>query len=295
MNVRKMKKKIVGRLYGKIPTDQQVVEWRYKNIFGKKPNLKKPETFNEKITWMMLNYRNPLYELCSDKINVHEYIKAKGLEDILIPRYKIYQSVDEVNFDELPDSFVIKTTHSFGGVVVVKDKSQLKQQKALKTLKKSFNSNLYSIGREWQYKNLQPRIIAEEYIKPKHIDELQDYKIYCFNGKPQFIHVATDLSNGGTYAVDFYDTKWNHLDAQRVGRTRSAGITKPKNFAKMLKIASILSEDFPHVRVDLYNIEGRIYFGELTFTGAAGLGAFTDSKWDKKFGEYFELPKSGGF
>lgn len=292
MNVKKLKKKI-GSLYGRLlPTDQQVVEWRYKNVFGKKPDMDNPQTFNEKITWMMLNYRNPLCEVCSDKIDVHEYIKHKGLSEILIPRYKIYSSVEDVNFNELPESFVIKTTHSYGGVVVVADKSKLDQKKALKILRKSYTTNLYNVGREWQYRNLRPRILAEMYIKPAEVESLQDYKIYCFNGKPKFIHVSTDIVKGGNYAVDFYDVEWKHLDASRVGRSRSEGVEKPRNFEKMLEIAETLSADFPHVRVDLYNIDGKIYFGELTFTSASGLGDFTDPMWDRKFGEFFELPKT---
>lgn len=288
--LKRIKNKFISLYARLILADRKAVELRWKNVFGRKPDLNNPKTFNEKLAWTICNYRNPLYELCSDKVEVRKFVESKGLSDILIKKHAVYKSTGEINLDKLPKSFVIKTTHASGGVVVVKDKHSADVRKMKKVLAKSMKHSLYRSGREWQYRNLVPRIIVEDYIKPAHEESLMDYKIFCFDGKPRFIYVATDTINGGNYAVDFYDTDWNHLEAQRVGHRRSNGVKKPDSFDEMLKIAEILSKDFIHVRVDLYNVEGKIYFGELTFTTAAGMGKFTDEKWDYEFGKHFKLP-----
>ena len=286
--------KKLGAIRAKLAlTDHDVVVTRYKNIFGVNPDLKNPRTFNEKILWIILNYRNPLYEVCADKVNVRDYVKLKGLDQYLTKLYAVYEAVGDIDFDLLPNKFVIKTTHSYSGVCVVTDKNNVDYEQIKKTLTRSFSKNLYESTREWQYKNLTPRIMAEEYIEPEEGKPLLDYKFYCFNGEPRFIHVSSDIAKGGSYEMDFYDISWRHLDARREGRTISNGIAKPAELNEMLHIAQILSEEFPHVRVDLYNVRGKIYIGELTFTTAAGTGKFTDSKWDYELGKYFTLPKSG--
>lgn len=288
--IKKIKNKITSLYIKLMLTDQQVIELRWKSAFGRKPDLRNPKTFNEKLTWIICNYRNQLYELCSDKVEVRKYVESKGLSDILIKKHAVYTSIDEIDIDKLPESFVIKTTHASGGVVVIKDKRSADLIEMKKVLAKSMKQNLYKSAREWQYRNLTPRIIAEDYIKSAHEKSLKDYKIFCFDGKPRFIYVATDTIKGGDYAVDFYDTEWNHLEAQRVGHSRSNGVKRPANLEEMLRIAEILSEGFIHVRVDLYSVDGKIYFGELTFTTAAGTGTFIDEKWDLEFGKYMRLP-----
>lgn len=277
-------------LYKFSPTDEDYVKARYRNIFGKEANLLNPETFNEKIIWTMLNYRNPLYELCSDKLNVRKYITLKGLGGHLTDLYQQYDSVDDIDFEQLPNQFVIKTTHASGGVCVIPNKNLIDKSTVIQILKESMSKNLYKSSREWQYKNIKPRIMAEELIKSPSGEPLKDYKFYCFNGTPRFIHVSSGIGSGDLYEMDFYDTDWNLLEAQREGRLKSKGIKKPHHFDEMMTIAKTLSQDFPHVRVDLFSSGKKIYIGELTFTTAAGGGRFTDDKWDYEFGKYFTLP-----
>lgn len=285
--------KIKLRMYRKAPSDHKIIVSRYFAAHGKYPDLDNPETFNEKITWIMANYRNPLYEVCADKVGVRDYVKAMGLGEYLTDLYAVYDSVDSIDFDQLPKKFVIKTTHSYGGVCVVTDKSKADIDDIKNKISKSFSKNLHDETREWQYKNIPPRIMAEQLIETNPGEPLLDYKFYCFDGEPRFIRVSADIAKGGSYEMDFYDAEWNHLDIQRKGRGVGKGMPKPSQLEEMLSIARTLSKEFIHVRVDLYNVNGKIYVGELTFTTAAGTGVFTDEKWDYELGKYFNLPKSG--
>ena len=278
-------KRYLKRLY--LKNDTRYIKYMFKKKFGYKLDLKHPKTYNEKINWIKAKYYNPLYEKCSDKILVREYIKEKGYENLLTKVYKIYNSTDEINLDELPNKFVIKPSHSSGGVFVVKDKKNFDFDKVKETLDRKLNESLYTKNREWQYKNLVPKIIVEELIESKGV--LSDYKIFCFNGKAEYIYVEKNalLPN---FNIDFFDTKWNHIDVRRVGHENfPTPIPKPKKLKEMIKIAEDLSKGFAHVRVDLYCEEGKIYFGELTFTTANGMGNFDPFEFDYELGKDFDI------
>lgn len=290
LNIQDRGKRIASGLARRCLSDEAYVKLKYRFRFGKRLNLENPQTFNEKLNWIIARHYDPNYEICADKLAVRNYVREKGLGNCLTEVYEVFDNVSAVNFNQLPNSFVIKTNHSFGGVFVVKDKNSANFNEITTGLRRSFNSNPYKKGGEWQYKNIKPKIFAEEYLDSGD-SPLLDFKFYCFDGVPRFIHVSEDIAGGGSYVMDFYSPDWDHLEARRVGKLRSEGISKPKNLEEMLQVAATLSQDFAHVRVDLYSIRGRIVVGELTFTTAAGTGRFTDEKWDLEFGKYFQLPK----
>lgn len=271
--------------------DKKYIMNEFKYVMGYSLNIENPITFNEKINWVKINYYNPLYEKCSDKILVRDYIKEKGYENILPKLYKIYQNVDEINIEELPKKFVIKTTHSSGGVVVVQNKNKIDLNQMKSVLEDSLKTNLYEKGKEWQYKNLKPQIIVEELIETKE-KELNDYKLFCFDGKVKYIYVAHGIASGASdYCIDFYDAEWNYIKVSREGHKNYGPIKKPEKLEEMIKIAEDLSKEFAHVRVDLYFENNKIYFGELTFTTCNGFGKFHPKEFDYELGKFFDLNK----
>lgn len=265
------------------------VEMKFFLLKGRKLDLDNPKTFNEKICWVSVFYYNPLYEKCSDKIEVRDYVKSKGLEKILTTLYRVYDDVDQICLDDLPERFVIKTTHSSGGIVVVYDKKEINVDEMKETLKKSLNTNLYEMTGEWQYKNLKPRIMVEELIETNK-ELLLDYKFFCFNGKVYCSYVAHGTTSGDeTYCVDFFDRDFNWINVKRTDHKNYGPISKPPQYEEMISAAERLSEDFGHVRVDLYNENGRIYFGELTFTTSNGHGFFEPESFDYELGKQWNL------
>lgn len=262
-----------------------------KVTLGYKMNLKNPRSFNEKLNWYKLNYNNPLMKLVVDKIEVKKYVCEKGLSDIVIPNIKTYNDYSEININELPNEFVLKNTMDSGGVFVCKNKEKITINDILEKINNKYGF-IVENGKNW---SLEPvydnknRIIVEEMIKTFDGHAPYDYKIFCFNGEPKFLFVGSERDIDVKF--DFYDLDFNWLDVRQGHDNNSHRPTRPKNFERMLEIARILSKDFPHVRVDLYNIDGKIYFGELTFYHNAGLVPFKPKKWDYLLGEYFDLPE----
>ena len=254
-------------------------------------NLDAPKTFNEKIQWLKLNYRKPEFIRMVDKYNAKKYVANLIGEEHIIPTIGVYNNVDEIDWNALPDQFVLKCTHDSGGVVICSDKSKLNIATAKKKLKKGLHKGFYYQGREWPYKNVPRKIIAEKYMVDESGVELKDYKFFCFNGVPQFLFVATDrLKENEEVKFDFYDLEFNHIDVKNGHPNSSRRLSKPAGFDKMVEIASVLSKDLPHLRVDLYDINGHIYFGELTFYHFSGFTPFVPLEWDYKFGEMISLP-----
>ena len=278
--------KFLRILYRK--NNRKYIELQFQNMMGYKPNLDNPKTFNEKINWIKLNYYNELYEKCADKIEVRNYVTEKGLSNILTKLYGKYGSIDEIDFEKLPNKFVLKTTHSCGGVVVVNDKNTIDKNEVYRILNKSLKTNLYNIGREWQYKNLKPRILAEELIATNN-KELTDYKFFCFNGKVEYVYIAYGSESNKNYCIDFYDKNWNYINVKKKGHKNYGPIEKPKKLDEMIKISEILSNDFEHVRVDLYCENNKIYFGELTFTTGSGYSAFIPNEFDYELGSKIDI------
>lgn len=302
IKIRKLKNSniIIDKAYGfisrlrinlnKTMSDDEYLKIRYKENMGKTLNLNNPQTFNEKLQWLKLHNRNPMYTQLVDKNNVRDYVKEKVEDNILIPQYGVWGKFEDIDFEILPNQFVLKATHDCGSIFICKNKNEFDFNAANKKLSKALKRNYYYVGREWPYKNVQPRIIAEQYIEEAESNELKDYKFFCFDGKVKLVFVASDRfnSNEGT-KFDFFDTKFNHLPIINGYPNSKKVIEKPVNFNKMINIAETLSKGIPHVRVDLYNANGKIYFGEMTFFHFGGMMPFEPEEWDFKLGEWINL------
>ncbi len=250
----------------------------------KKPNLKNPKTFNEKTTKLKLTYKdNMLVSQCADKYGVREYIKSKGLENILNELYLVCDTPEEIDFSKLPDKFALKCTHGCGYNIICDDKNKLNIEKAKKKLKKWLKEKCGLASTELQYLNIKPRIICEKYLCTEKGKLPLDYKIYCFKGKPECILVCSEREK--KLKLSYYDLNWKRLEYETECWSAQKDIDKPKNLEKMLDYASKLSEDFEFVRVDFYNDEGKIIFGELTFTPAACCAPYYTEKANIELGK----------
>lgn len=265
--------------------------FRFKNRVGYWPHLNHPRTFNEKLQWLKLNDRHAEYTQMVDKIDAKKYVASIIGEKYIIPTLGVWDSVDEIEWDKLPNQFVIKVSSDSGGIVVCKDKQTLDIEKAKEKLTNGWGKNYYVHNKEYPYRDLTPRIIAEEYKEDESGYELRDYKIFCFNGEPKILFVASDRQKAGEDTkFDFFDLNWNHLPFTNGHPNSKEHIAKPKNFEEMLEIAKKLSVGIPQVRIDLYNCNGQIYFGEITFFHWSGMTAFDPVEWDFKLGKMIKLP-----
>ncbi|HHX68643.1 MAG TPA: carboxylate--amine ligase [Gallicola sp.] len=275
--------------------DEKFAKMKYKENTGKELNLDNPRTFNEKLWWLKLHNRDPLLTMCSDKVMVRDYVKKKGLEHILVPIYGVYNSIEEVKFDELPDKAFIKTNHG-SGKNIIWDKNKPFNHKAFKKeFSNSLKNNYYYQSREWNYKNIKPRIIVEKMLVDNPGESLIDYRFLCFDGEVKllFVDIETAAKDGShsPYAKrNVYDKDFNYLNI-RVKREQfgSSMISKPVNFEKMIEYAEVLSEPFPFCRVDLYNINGNIYFGEITFYPGGATQIVEPEEWEQKMGDWIDL------
>ena len=272
--------------------DKKYLERMFRVQLGKNLNFENPVTFNEKIQWLKINNRESEYTIMVDKYKVREYISETIGEQYLIPLLGVWDSPDEINFDILPDEFVLKCNHNSGlGMCICKNKSTLNIEKVKQDLSNGLNENYYLLYREWPYKNVEKKIIAEKYMSDQG-KELQDYKIHCFNGIPKIILVCRDRFSDTGLTEDFFDIEWNHLNISRENCKHSVDkIKAPKNLKLMLRLARILSENIPFVRIDFYEINGKVYFGEITFFPASGLKKFIPEKWDIDLGNKIQLNK----
>lgn len=270
--------------------DKPMIQFQYKFKLKRKLDLKNPRRYSEKIQWYKLYYRNEKMPICVDKYRVREYIEEKGLSDILVKLYAVYEDKNEIDLSALPDKFVMKTTNGSNTNVICKDKAQLDEKFLKKKMKNFFKMAGASAGREWAYEKGKPRVIVEELLEdPTSVDGgVCDYKFLCFNGKPEY--VVYDVGRFTDHKRNIYDTEWNNLNIASDCPCSNEEYPKPKNLDKMLEIAEILSEDFPAVRVDLYNVDGKIYFGELTFFPWSGYVQYDPDSFDFELGEKFILP-----
>ena len=248
-----------------------------------------PAGFNEKLQWLKIYDHNPKYVDLVDKAQVKEIVGKIVGEEYIIPTIGIWDNYESINFAELPDQFVLKCTHDSGGLVICKDKEKLNKAEAKRKIEHCLKRNYFLNHREWPYKDVEPKIIAEQYTVDESGYELKDYKFFCFNGKPKAMFIATD--RGKDTKFDFFDTEFHHLPFTNGHPNANRPIQKPQNYEEMLRIAGILSEGMPQVRVDLYNVNGKILFGEMTFFHWSGLMPFEPEEWDYKFGSWIELPE----
>lgn len=271
--------------------DEKYLKKLYTVNFGKELDLENPKTFNEKLQWLKLYDRKPEYTMMVDKYKVREYVAEKLGEEYLIPLLGVWDDPEEIDFDKLPNQFVLKCNHNSGlGMCICKDKSKLDIKKVKSELRKGLKENFYLHGREWPYKEVPRKIICERYMVDESVYELKDYKIFCFNGEPKALFVATDRMTDTKF--DFFDVEFNHLPFTNGHPNAEKEIVKPQNLDEMLKAASILSKGIPQVRIDLYNVNGKILFGEMTFSHWSGMVPFEPNKWDERFGEWIVLPKN---
>ena len=273
--------------------DSAYIKLRYRFQMGKRLNLKDPKTFQEKLQWLKLHDRNPLYTTLVDKVLVKDYVASKIGPQYVTPLLGVWDKPEDIDWDKLPNRFVLKTNHSGGntGVVICLDKSTFDRKKAIDKLNASLRHDVYKDLREWPYKNVVKKVFAEDFIESAPgIKDLPDYKFFCFNGLVKALFVATDRQTPGVdLKFDFFDSDYNHLPF-RQGHPNSIMLpNKPKSFEDMKRLASILSDGIPHVRVDFYEVNGKPIFGELTFCHFGGMVPFEPEEWDYKFGEWLDL------
>lgn len=273
--------------------DTMYLKLVYRIKMNKRLNLNQPQSYNEKIQWLKLYDRKPEYTMMVDKYAVKDYVKGIIGKEHIIPTLGVWERFEDIDFNSLPDKFVLKCTHDSGGLVIVPDKSKLNIDNARNKINHSLKHNYFWGLREWPYKDMKPRIIAEQFMVDESGTELKDYKFFCFDGEPKAMFIASDRSNPNEETkFDFFDMDFNHLPFTNGHPNATREIKKPEGFEEMKQIASRLSEGIPHVRVDLYNINGHIYFGELTFSHWSGLTPFSPEEWDYKFGSWIKLPHS---
>ena len=274
---------------GSVPAEE-FLKIRYRSEFGKELNLECPETYTEKLQWLKLYDHRPEYTLMVDKSAVKQYVAERIGEEYVIPLLGVWERVEDIDFASLPEKFVLKTTHDSGGLVICKDKKELDVQRAIKKLTYFLNRRYYDYNREWPYKNVMPRIIAEQYMEDSTYKELRDYKFFTFGGVPKVLYIAQGRGKGEPTVADFIDMDFNHLPFTIDHDTAEVPPEKPQNFELMKKLAAKLSEGTPQLRVDFYEVDGRVYFGEMTFFHCSGLAPFHPKEWDRIFGDWVTLP-----
>ena len=286
----KLKRKFLYAISDLI-SDKLFLEYIFPLRTGYNLDLKNPRTFNEKIQWLKLYDRNPIYTRMVDKVEAKKYVATIIGYDYIIPTYTIYDCVEDINFDELPKQFVLKCTHDSGGLVICKDKANLDKKAAVKKLKRALNRNYYMRSREWPYKNVMPRVLCEKYLSVNS-NGLIDYKFYCFNGEPKVLYISKGLDDHKTASISFLTLDWEFAPFKRSDYTPFFNLPeKPSKYDDMIAIAKKLSNNIPFVRVDLYQVGDQVYFSELTFSPCSGYMPFEPLEWDVKLGEWLQLPE----
>ena len=272
-------------------SDRVFIKHQYKKMFGKEIDLENPKTFNEKVNWLKLYDRKDIYTKMVDKYEAKKYVSDLIGDEYIVPTIGVWDSIDEIDFSKLPNKFVMKCTHDSGGLYICKDKSKINLRKLKLKFKLIMKRNFYYRDREWPYKNVKPRIIVEELLEDKNSNSLSDYKFFCFNGEPKLMYMSIGLENHETASMSFYDMNFELTDCKRKDYKKiNFKPNKPVNFEKMIKLSKILSKNIPHLRVDWYEVNGKLYFGELTFSTCGGFVPFEDEKWDIKLGNMLVLP-----
>lgn len=290
---------IISNFFRWLP-DATYLKLLYRFRMGHRLDLKNPLTFTEKLQWLKLYNRKPEYTKMVDKDAVKEYVANIIGEEYIIPTLGVWDKPEDIDWGSLPNQFVLKTTHGGGGggVVICKDKTTFDKTTAIAKLKESMASDIYSGLREWPYKNVPKRIIAEKFMAPEKSPapkDLPDYKFFCFNGEPKYCQVIRDRHTKET--IDFYDMDWNHMPfvgLNPVARNGLTPVARPGNLDEMKEICRKLADSKSFVRVDLYVIDDKTYFGELTLYPASGMGVFTPSEWNDKLGDWLTLPIATG-
>ena len=273
----------------RVPADK-FLKRMYRICMGKELNLENPITYTEKLQWLKLYDHRPEYTVMVDKYAVKKYVSEKIGSEYVIPLLGVWNQVEDIDFDALPNKFVLKTTHDSGAIVICHDKNSLDISSVRKKLKFFLKREYYSNNREWPYKNVPHRIIAEPYMEDSSCGELRDYKFFTFGGVPKVLYIAQGRGKGEPTVADFFDMEFNHLNFTIDHDTAPVPPEKPKCFEEMKRLAAVLSEGTPQLRVDFYEVDGKVYFGEMTFFHCSGMEAFHPESWDKTFGDWVVLP-----
>ena len=258
---------------------------------GKVLNLKHPTTYNEKIQWLKLYGRTPIDTILSDKFAVKEYISKTIGPQYVIPLLGVWNNFDDIDFDKLPEQFVLKCTHDSGGIVICKNKAEFDLEKARRVINRGMKNNFYVFSREKAYRDIPRRVIVEEYREDSKTKELRDYKFFCFDGVPKALFIASDRQvDGEETKFDFFDMDYNHLPFTNGHPNAKVLPEKPVCFDEMKALAAKLSKGLIHVRVDFYEVDGKVYFGEMTYSHWGGMTPFVPEEWDSIFGSWIKLP-----
>lgn len=268
--------------------DKLYLQIAYRLTLKKRLNLKNPTTFNEKTQWLKLYDRKPEYTRMVDKFEAKNFIAERIGTEYVISTLGVWDNFDQIDFDSLPDQFVLKCTHDSGGLVVCRDKAKLDIEKARQIIESSLKCNYYWSKREWPYKDVKPRILAETYLEDAEDDALTDYKYFCFNGEAKVMYICKD--HGKEPRTDFFDMEFNHLPIEARDPNAAVMPEKPEQFEKMRELAETLSAGIPHLRVDFYLIKDKIYVGELTFFHMSGLTKIKPEEWNVKMGQWINKP-----
>lgn len=268
-------------------SDEKYLKMMFKHMVGYELNLENPKTFNEKLQWLKLYDRNPLYTKLVDKYEVRKYVAEIIGEEYLIPLIGVWDKFEDIDFSKLPNKFVLKCAHDSGSVFICTDKSKFDIEEVKVKINKALKRNYYYLHREWPYKNVKPKIVCEEFISDKDITP-DDYKAMCFNGKVKFIGVHIDRF--GNHCLDNYDREWNKTTIAKDGQMSDFVYDKPKQFENMIQLSEKLASIMCHVRIDWFIVKDRLYFGEITLYESAGFDHFDNEEDDYLLGSWIKLP-----
>ncbi|WP_404429629.1 ATP-grasp fold amidoligase family protein [Sutcliffiella horikoshii] len=275
--------------YKNLITDEKLISEQFKNQVGRELDLNNPVYFNDKLQWLKLNWRDPLASKCADKYEVRDFVKKTIGDQYLNKLYAVYESVDEIDIEKLPNSFVLKGTHGSGFNIICKDKRKIDWDDAFKTMRRWLRKSYYLHKREWVYKDIKPRIVCEKYLQEDNTGQLKDYKLHCFNGEPQIIQVDFDRYKG--HKKNLYDAEWNFMEVEfNYPYDKDFIIERPKKLDEMIHLSRLLSKHFSYARVDFYLIDDKLIFGEITFFPASGMGKFIPQQFERQMGDLLTLP-----
>lgn len=272
--------------------DEIYLRWHYYLNHGRSIDLENPQRYTEKLQWLKLYYRNSLWTQMVDKYRVKELVHERVGDEYVVPLLGVWNRAEDIDWDKLPKQFVLKTNHDSGnnGVFICRDKSKIKKAKWIRRINASLHRDTSIAGREWPYRDVKRCVFAEQYLEDA-TGELRDYKFFCFNGVVKYLFIATERQSGGEVKFNYFDADFHALDIVQRHPMSDKKIEKPALFEDMKELASELSKGLPEVRVDLYEVNGRIYFGEYTFFHHGGIAPFHPDKWDFIWGEQIQLPK----
>lgn len=271
-------------------TDEAYLKKIYKLYVGRKLNLESPATYTEKLQWLKLHDRQPIYTVMQDKYLVREFIAKTIGEEYLIPLLGVWEDPKEIDFDSLPNQFVLKCNHDCASVIICRDKSELDRDAAIEKLKECLRRNYWIGGREWAYKGIPPKVIAEQYLQDGSSETLTDYKFFCCNGKAKMLLLASGTAHTKERRLDYYDTDFHRLPIVR-GSIANSQIDnkKPEQLDLLISLAEKIASGIPFIRVDFYLIQGKPYFGEVAFYPSSGLAEFHPIEWEKRVGSWIDI------